>query len=189
MERSAAFTALKFKTNFQQDSDWVLLGTSQVNATRDLSHFTRYWPLEFEMRTYEGRVIYGFGDVRLLVPTMNSTGGSGVALLELHRVCYIPSLLFNILGVPTIQQFGITMHTQPGRLLLDEEQDTWAYIDKLVRPRLRLLGGNKYDTEIPVDIDAMTELVITVEKERLDALMDEPYLSNLQMLDFTATLS
>ncbi|KAF3182073.1 hypothetical protein TWF225_006568 [Orbilia oligospora] len=165
------FDAYDFPANRLHKLDWAVTTSSNINAAQDRSQFVRYQKVH--MLTKEGHEIYGYGDIRLLVPTMSNIGRDGVALIELHRVSHIPSLEFNVLGLPMINQYGLLMHSQPARLFLNQERSVWAYVDKLTRPRLRLLGRGKDNTTISAESQDLSD--ITMGTNHLEAVMSSPF--------------
>ncbi|KAF3317004.1 hypothetical protein TWF173_001010 [Orbilia oligospora] len=142
------FDAYDFPANRLHKLDWAVTTSSNINAA----------PGPFTIR----HEIYGYGDIRLLVPTMSNIGRDGVVLIELHRVFHIPSLEYNVLGLPMINQYGLLMHSQPARLFLNQERSVWAYVDKLTRPRLRLLGRGKNNTTISAEDQYLSDITMGV---------------------------
>ncbi|KAF3283235.1 hypothetical protein TWF970_001213 [Orbilia oligospora] len=141
------FDAYDFPANRLHKLDWAVTTSSNINAAQDRSQFVRYQKVH--MLTKEGHEIYGYGDIRLLVPTMSNIGRDGVALIELHRVFHIPSLEYNVLGLPMINQYGLLM------------------------PRLRLLGRGKDNTTISAEDQYLSD--ITMGANHLEAVMSSPF--------------
>ncbi|TGJ69170.1 hypothetical protein EYR41_005229 [Orbilia oligospora] len=120
------------------NTDWIWSTMSNVHVANHQSWFKTYTP--FDGRTEEGVEIIGAGTVELPVET-----NKGVGILTLRNVVHIPSAKANtLMTMGPGAQYGIEADfaKSRGRVFLDREKKTWAFLDSPSGRflRLRLVG-------------------------------------------------
>ncbi|KAK6510600.1 hypothetical protein TWF506_009703 [Arthrobotrys conoides] len=128
----------KLPSGAAYNTDWIWSTMSNVHVANHQSWFKTYTP--FDGRTEEGVEIIGAGTVELPVET-----NKGVGILTLRNVVHIPSAKANtIMTMGPGAQYGMEADfgKSRGRIFLDRDKKTWAFLDSPSGRflRLRLVG-------------------------------------------------